>query len=113
MEKFPLKEMDNNIINSGLSFVPVGDDKMDFYQKFSSMGLKYIYLRNNLYVYKKFEEKEHFTLFCSDDKYYSYNYIKKCFIDVDAYMLNDNINKNKIGIYDDEKFKMMEERIVL
>ena len=52
MSKISLKDMDNKIINSGLSFVPVGNDKMDFYQKFSSMGLKYIYLRNNLYVYK-------------------------------------------------------------
>lgn len=52
MVKIPLKDMDNKIINSGLSFVSVVDDKMDFYQKFSSMGLKYIYLRNNLYVYK-------------------------------------------------------------
>lgn len=52
MNKLPLKDMDNEIINSGLFFIPVGKEKMDFYQKFSAMKLKYLYLRNNLYVYK-------------------------------------------------------------
>lgn len=52
MNKLPLKDMDNEIINSGLSFIPVEKEKMDFYQKFSAMKLKYLYLRNNLYVYK-------------------------------------------------------------
>ena len=52
MNKLPLKDMDDEIINSGLSFIPVEKEKMDFYQKFSAMKLKYLYLRNNLYVYK-------------------------------------------------------------
>ena len=52
MSKLPLKDMDNEIINSGLFFIPVEKEKMDFYQKFSAMKLKYLYLRNNLYVYK-------------------------------------------------------------
>ena len=52
INKLPLKDMDDEIINSGLFFVPVEKDKMDFFQKFSTMKLKYLYLRNNLYVYK-------------------------------------------------------------
>lgn len=52
LSKLPLKDMDDKIVNSDLKFVPIGNDKMDFYQKFSTMKLKYIYLRNNLYVYK-------------------------------------------------------------
>lgn len=52
MSKIPLKDMDDKIINSNLKFIPVDNGKMDFYQKFSTMKLKYIYLRNNLYVYK-------------------------------------------------------------
>ena len=107
-----------NILSITSNIINISDiGSYELFKIYSFIFDKYIpnnnIIINNLYVYKKFEEKEHFTLFCSDDKYYSYNYIKKCFIDVDAYMLNDNINKNKIGIYDDEKFKMMEERIVL
>ena len=45
MNKLPLKDMDNEIINSGLLFIPVEKEKMDFYQKFSAMKLKYLYLR--------------------------------------------------------------------
>ena len=52
MLKLPLKEMDNKIVNSGLAFVAIDNDNMDFYQRFSTMGLKYVYLRNNLYVNK-------------------------------------------------------------
>jgi len=52
VNKLPLKDMDDKINDSGLSFVAVNNENMDFYQKFSSMKLKYIYLRNNLYVYK-------------------------------------------------------------
>lgn len=52
LNKLPLKEMDDRIVNSGLSFVPIESEKMDFYQKFSTMKLKYIYLRNFLYVHK-------------------------------------------------------------
>lgn len=56
MSKLPLKEMDDMIVNSGLAFVSLETDEMDFYQKFSSMKLKYVYLRNNLYVHKLSDE---------------------------------------------------------
>ena len=52
LNKLGLSEVDYKIINSGLSFVPIDIDDMDFYQKFSSMGLKYLYLRNNIYINK-------------------------------------------------------------
>ena len=57
MNKLPLKDIDNEIINSGLSFIPVEKDNMDFFQMFSTMNLKYLYLRNNLYVYKLSNEQ--------------------------------------------------------
>lgn len=52
LNKLQLKEMDDKVANSGLAFIPVENDNMDFYQKFSTMKLKYIYLRNFLYVHK-------------------------------------------------------------
>ena len=52
MSKIPLKDMDEKIFNSKLLFIPVDTKKMDYFQKFSTMKLKYLYLRNNLYVYK-------------------------------------------------------------
>ena len=55
VNKFSLKEYDERIIDSGLKFLPVKRDAMDYYQYMSTMGLNYIYLRNNLYVEKLME----------------------------------------------------------
>lgn len=52
MDKLSLKKFDDKIVNSDLFFVPIQNENMDFYQSFSSIGLKYIYLRNNLYIDK-------------------------------------------------------------
>lgn len=51
-EKLPLLQIDNNMKESELAFKPIEETNMDFYQITSSMGLKYVYLRNNLYIEK-------------------------------------------------------------
>lgn len=50
--KLSLGKYEDRIDNSGLLFVPVNKNDMDIYQYISSLGLKYIYLRSNLYVDK-------------------------------------------------------------
>lgn len=52
LNKLPLKEYDDVISNSGLLFKTVDKDDMDMYQLLSTLNLKYIYLRNNLFVEK-------------------------------------------------------------
>lgn len=53
VDKFSLKEYDDKIDNSPFKFIPVKDEDMDYYQYMSKdMGLKYFYLRNNIYVEK-------------------------------------------------------------
>lgn len=55
-EKLPLQLIDENIKKSELKFIPMKEDNMDFYQISSTMGLDYIYLRNNLYIEKLSKE---------------------------------------------------------
>ena len=52
VNKLSLNVYDRSIDNTGLNFTPVRKENMDYYQYMSSMNLKYIYLRNNLYVEK-------------------------------------------------------------
>lgn len=59
---------------------------------------------NNLFVYNGLGVREHFIIFNYDNVYYGYNYNKRCFMNVDYNILCDNINNNKIGIYDGEDF---------
>ena len=51
-ETLPLELIDQNTRESELGFKPIKEEDMDFYQRTSGMGLKYLYLRNNLYVEK-------------------------------------------------------------
>ena len=50
--KYPLKKYDECIANSGLLFLPTKNEQKDYFQYTSSMNLKYIYLRNNIFVEK-------------------------------------------------------------
>lgn len=68
---------------------------------------------NNLFICKNFAIKEHFTLFSYNDRYYSYNYNKGNFINIDYTTIYNNIRDNKIGVYLDEDFNLIEERVIL
>ena len=69
-EKLPLQLIDDNMKKSDLKFVPIKEEDMDFYQISSTMGLDYIYLRNNLYIEKLNKEDLELlsTLETYDDK---------------------------------------------
>ena len=66
-----------------------------------------------MFVCKNFAIKEHFTLFSYNDRYYSYNYNKGSFINIDYTTIYNNIIDNKIGVYLDGDFNLVEERVVL
>lgn len=68
---------------------------------------------NNLFIYSNFSNKEHFLVFNYKNNYYSFNYNKKCFINIDEKILFDNIKKNKIGIYNEEDFVFREGGVIL
>lgn len=50
--KFNLKYYDNLLNNSDYNFIPINENNMDIYQKFSKKYLKYFYVRNNIYIEK-------------------------------------------------------------
>ena len=68
---------------------------------------------NNLFIYGVNHIKEHFALFSYNNNYYSYNYNKGAFINMDCDVLYDNIKNKRIGIYDNEEFDLVEKRAVL
>ena len=47
---FNIKKYDDMLFESEYYFVPLKNEQKDFYQKSSSGNLKYIYLRNNIYI---------------------------------------------------------------
>ena len=49
-KKINLKKYDEEIKNSDLNFKNIYEDKMDIYQKASKDYLKYLYIRNNVYI---------------------------------------------------------------
>ena len=55
--KLELTKYDLNLSNSKNNFIPVPEDKMDIYQRLSSSLLKYLYLRNNIYIEKLSNEE--------------------------------------------------------
>ena len=67
---------------------------------------------NNFYINDK-DMKEHFIIFNYGDDYYSYNYNRKCFIKLDYDYLINNLKSKKIGLYLNEDFNIIKERVVL
>ena len=56
VRKYSLIKYDKAFDESGLRFIPVEEENMDYYQYISQMDLNYIYLRNNIYVEKLSDE---------------------------------------------------------
>ena len=48
LDLLDLKHYDDILTENELRFIPLADDDMSFYQKYSTLDLKFIYLRNNL-----------------------------------------------------------------
>lgn len=68
---------------------------------------------SNLFVYDKKMGREHFLVFSLDDKLYSYNYNKGCFISVNSDILLSNFYDNKIGFYSEEDYIFGEKGMVM
>lgn len=68
---------------------------------------------NNLFIYSDFSNKDHFIVFSYKNNYYSFNYTKNCFVNIEENILYNNIKNNKIGIYNEEDFNLIEKRVVL
>lgn len=47
-----LDSFDNELASNELEFIEVPDKEKGFYQKYDTLGLKYIYLRNNIHIEK-------------------------------------------------------------
>lgn len=67
------------------------------------IGISNFYLNN--------EYKDHFIVFSYDNMYYSFNYTKGCFVNVDYNYLVNSIKCNKIGLYLNEGFGLKERMI--
>lgn len=82
MELLPLEQIDNNMKNSKLNYVPIKDDDKDFYQITSLLPLTYIYIRNNFYIEKL--SKEDLDVLRSKDSYDDEvrEFIKRTFLSV-------------------------------
>lgn len=80
---------------------------------FDKYAINYDINISNLYVYNVDKYKEHFILFSYNDKYYSFNYKRGCFIKVDSDILYINIDSNKIGLYNGEYLEMNKGSVVL
>ncbi|MDR1687866.1 MAG: hypothetical protein LBS21_04555 [Clostridiales bacterium] len=55
--KLNLGKYDNLLSDSDLRFITVAEDEKSFYQKYSTFGFKYIYLRNNLPIERLSKEE--------------------------------------------------------
>jgi len=71
LNKITLRYYDDKLKYSKYSFAEVSEESMDVYQFFSNMNLKYIYLRNNIYV-ENFNENEIKFIF---DKFNTGNFV--------------------------------------
>ena len=81
-DMLPLEKIDTNLKNSKLHFNPVKEENMDYYQITSTLGLDYIYVRNNFYIEKlSFDELSLLESFenLNDE---SKEFIKKTYLNV-------------------------------
>ena len=106
------------ILNVTSGFINVGNiGSCELYKIYRNVFDKYAsnydVKVNNLFICSGMDSKEHFIVFNCNNKYYGYNYNKNMFVDIDYSVLYDNINSNKMGVYDNEDFELLEGRVVL
>lgn len=116
-----LKELDSNNIledilrktETMLDINNIGTDELAKIYKdiFDKYARGYDIKISNLFVCGI--EKEPFIVFSYDDKLYSYNYKKGCFILVNSDILLSNFNDEKIGFYSEEDYLFKEKGMVV
>ena len=109
-----LKNNDNNMLNilSNIQTIlnisnmePISLEvilTMIFSKYYSNMNIKI----NNFYINNK-NNKKHFIVITHKDNYYSYNYNKNTFIEISEKNLYDNLESEKIGIYQKENISLL------
>ena len=55
-----LKDYDNKIKNSNLHYIPINENEIDYYQKFSKPYLDFFYIRNDINLDKLTDEEKKF-----------------------------------------------------
>ena len=81
INKLNLKYYDDKILNSNLNFKAVNKKDMDIYQYFSSDELKYLYIRNNIYLENLTEDERLFLNNLLNDKNYEFDKRIETFIE--------------------------------
>lgn len=61
---------------------------------------------NNLFINNLYHNKDHFIIISYKNLYYSYNYIKKSFVEIAYSDIIKNIETKKIGVYLNENIKI-------
>lgn len=85
--KLSLKNYDDKLSTSELEFKSIDFKQMDCYQQLSTMGLKYLYLRNDLYLEKLSMEDISYVLNLSSEQLMSFDdnlikFIERTYMDV-------------------------------
>lgn len=65
---------------------------------------------NNLYINGS-SDKEHFIVISYDDRFYSYNYNRNSFMEINYSDIKKNIDSHKIGIYLNEEMPLISSRL--
>lgn len=95
IKKLDLKRYDDEIENSGLKFKKLEEKDMDIYQYFSCDKLRYLYIRNNIYVEKlNKEEKEFFENKIKKKDFNLDDNAKKIIEDTYKKVIFENVLKN-------------------
>ncbi len=109
LEQLNLKKYDDMIINADNHFQPVNVNDMDIYQYLSIKYLKYIYIRNNLYIerlsneemeYLKLKNKNHDLELDNDTRnFISNTYLKVISEQIDSKVVNISYGPDNLRFY--------------
>ena len=93
IKKYNLDEIDNFFINSKHNYKETNTNDLDFYQYLSKKYLKYLYIRNNIYIERLSDiEKE----FLKNIKEFDLDFIKNTYLKV---ILEDNDLNSKTNTF--------------
>ena len=68
---------------------------------------------NNFFLNNSKGQKKHFVLISYEDKIYSFDYDKGCFVKMNIEFINYNLKINKMGIYKEENFNFKEKGLIV
>ncbi len=104
-----LEKIENSLDNSSNEFKPVDDEQKDMYQNLANDKLKYIYLRNNLYIERL--SKSQLQVLDNNEKEKTYSLVQETFREI----IDDYPDKQMITNYgpDSDKYYSKSSNIIL